>query len=75
MFTWLTATASKSAGKAAPSNRRDPITKPSPVIEESEMESAHAENHRLVGKSLIGMPEVKHFDLILLVPRGGSAYA
>jgi hypothetical protein len=39
------------------------------------MESAHAEDHRFVGKSLIGLPEVKHFDLILLVPFGGSAYA
>jgi len=39
------------------------------------MESAHAEDQRSVGKSLIGLPEVKHFDLILLVPLGGSAYA
>jgi hypothetical protein len=39
------------------------------------MESAHAEDHRLVGNSLIAMPKVKHLGLILLVSLGASACA
>jgi hypothetical protein len=34
------------------------------------MESAHSEDYRLVGNSLIAMPKVKHLCLILLVSLG-----
>ena len=39
------------------------------------MESAHSEDHGIVGKSLVAMSEVKHLCLILLVSLGGNAYA
>jgi hypothetical protein len=39
------------------------------------MESADSEDHRMVGKSLIAVSEVKHLCLIPLVSLGGNAYA
>jgi hypothetical protein len=39
-------------------NRRDATSERSPLGEESEMESAHSEDHRSVGNSPIATPEV-----------------